>query len=58
MHLYGYSNGGSAVINYEIQWDKGSTSLQWETLAVGMGSQVVVSTGITSGQLYGFKYRA
>ena len=58
MHLYGKSNGGADTTSYEIQWDQGFNPAQWESLSVGMGSQVIVTSGITSGEIYGFKYRA
>lgn len=58
MHLYGSSNGGSDVDSYEIQWDQGPSVLTFVSLQQNMDSQVTVSSNISAGKPYRFKYRA
>ena len=58
MHLYGSSNGGSEITSYEVEWDQGPSVKTFVSLQTGMSSQVSVSSNISPGLIYGFRYRA
>lgn len=57
-----FSNGGSAITAYNLQWDNGSGGSSWvDLLGPSPASTVVtftVSTGVVSGTSYMFRVRA
>lgn len=50
------SNGGSAVLDYQIDWDNGSGT--WTTAVTGITGLTYTKTGVTAGTTYQFKIAA
>jgi hypothetical protein len=55
----GLDAGNSAVLYYALSWDRGLSQTQWSLYTVVASSTTLVTVrGLTSGNLYSFRYRA
>jgi hypothetical protein len=58
-HLLGLQAGNSAILSYEVAWDRGLNQAEWVVYTVVSSSTTEVTVhGLSSGGTYAFKYRA
>jgi hypothetical protein len=54
----GSAAGSSPVLYYDLNWDMGANDgLTWVSYTISSSLSVTIN-GLTSGQMYSFKYRA